>query len=141
MSGIVIPGDRSIKQQSFGVCMNPACRNVSTDERFIFPVDDDHFACPKCGADKPPVAGLLAQIHLLIPDPKGVIEGAGGLRYRLACDENRAYLATATNQEAATGELAAANCPGCLAEAKKLKIKGAGQRLSQALPGLLLPTE
>jgi hypothetical protein len=129
MSGIVIPGDRSVKQQSFGVCMNIACREKSTDERFIFPVDHDHFCCPKCGADKPPVAGLLAMIHFLIPDRKGPIEGAGGLRYRLACDDMRSYLATATNQEAATGELAAANCVGCLVKAAELKLTRSGQEM------------
>lgn len=126
MSGIVIPGDRSVKQQAWGVCMNIPCREKSTDERFTFPLDHDHLACPKCGADKPPMVGLLSLIHFLVPDAKGPIEGMGGLRYRLACDSMRAYLATHTNQEAATGELAAANCLGCLAEAEKLKLNRAG---------------
>lgn len=134
MPGIIIPEDRCGKQPSFGVCMNPACREKNTDERFIFPVEHDHFACPKCGANKGPMAGLLAQIHLLIPDRHGPIEGVGGLRYRLACNSTRAYLATHTNQEAATGELAAANCPGCLAEADKLKIKRVGHAMF-AKPG------
>lgn len=141
MSGIIIPDDRSIKQQSFGVCMNPQCREKSTDERFTFVVDDDLFCCPKCGANKPPMVGLLAQVHFLIPDRNGPVEGVGGLRYRLACDDKRAYLATATNQEAATGELAAVNCPGCLKVAGELKIKGTGKVLSQAFPGLLRPEE
>jgi len=127
MSGIVIPGDRSVKQPSFGVCINLDCREKSTDERFVFQVDDDHFCCPKCGADKPPIAGLLAQIHFLIRDPKGPIEGAGGICYRLACDDKRAYLATHTNQEATTGKLAAANCVNCLAKANRLKLKRSGQ--------------
>lgn len=135
MAGIIIPGDRSVKQQSFGVCMNPACREVSTDERFTFPVEHDHFACPKCGANKSPTVNLLALIHFLIPDRQGPIEGMGGLRYRLGCDEKRAYLATTTNQEAATGELAAANCVGCLAEAKKLNITQSGHALFAKPPG------
>ena len=134
MAGIVIPGDRNGKQPSFGVCMNPACLEKSTDARFTFPVDDDHFCCPKCGADKPPIAGLLAQIHFLIRDKEGPIEGAGGLRYRLGCDSVRAYLATATNEEAATGELVAANCVGCLAEAKRLNIKHSGEAMYAKRP-------
>lgn len=135
MSGIVIPEDRTTKQQSFGVCMNIECREVSTDERFTFPVNDDHFCCPKCGADKPPMVGMLAMVHLLIRAKEGPIEGMGGLRYRLACDSVRSYLATHTNQEAATGEIAAVNCVGCLAEAEKLKIKQpAGFAMVQGKP-------
>lgn len=109
--------------------MNPACREQSDHERFLFLAENDHFCCPKCGADQSPMVGVLALIHFLIPDRKGPIVGMGGLRYRLGCDSVRAYLATTSNQEAATGEIAAANCPGCLEEAKKLGIKLAGHAL------------
>ena len=77
------------------------------------------FACPKCGANQPPFVHLLVITHLLVPDPKGALIGAGGLRYKMACDETRAYLATVSNQEAASGDLQVVNCPGCLAAQKK----------------------
>lgn len=126
MSGIVIPGDRTVKQRSFGVCMNRACLEKNTDERFTFQVENDHFACPKCGADKPPLVGMLALIHFLIPDKTGPLEGAGGLRYRFGCDSTRAYMATHTNQEACSGQIEAVNCIGCLQEAQKLKLTNVG---------------
>lgn len=118
MAGIIIPGDRTTKQPARGFCYNPACRELSTDERFEFTVDHDRFACPKCGASGPPLAGLLVLIHLLVPHKAGHLIGTGGVRYMLACDETRAYVATVTNQEAGSGDLAAVNCPGCLAAAQ-----------------------
>ncbi len=47
----------------------------------------------------------------------------GGLRYQLACCESRPYLATLTNEEAATDQLIATNCPGCLKAVAEKKIK------------------
>ena len=126
MTGIIIPGDRTTKQRARGYCMNPQCLDASTDQQFEFDVEDDLFACPKCGANTSPMVGLLVLTHLLIPDPKGKIVGAGGIPYMLACDDTRAYLATCTNQEAATGEPSAVNCPGCLAKMPK----GAGWKFS-----------
>jgi hypothetical protein len=115
MAGILVPTDRTTKQQAVGYCLNPECLDRSDQGRFEFPVEHDRFACPKCGATGSPMVGLLALVHLLVRDPKGGLIGAGGLHYRLACDQTRAYLATVTNQEAATGDVASVNCPGCLA--------------------------
>lgn len=129
MAGIVIPHDRTSKQPCAGCCMNPACKENSDDERFVFMADHDHFACPKCGADRAPTVGLLSLVHFLIPDRKGHIVGMGGLRYQLGCDDTRAYLATVTNEEAATGELSIVNCPGCLAEASKRNLTRFGQAI------------
>lgn len=119
MSGIIIPNDRTIKQPAMGCCYNPACREKSTDERFEFIVEHSLFSCPKCGANQPPFVHLLVITHLLVPDQKGALIGAGGLRYKMACDETRAYLATVSNQEAASGDLQVVNCPGCLAAQQK----------------------
>ena len=69
------------------------------------------------------MVGALVLTHLLLPDPKGPVNGSGGLRYRMACDSARAYLATTTNMEAATDDRAIANCPGCLQAADKLGVK------------------
>lgn len=124
MSGIIIPADRTTKQQPRGYCLNPACRERSTDQRYEFAVDHDHFGCPKCGETQSPGVGLLTLTHLVLRDPRGPIEGALA-RFRLACDERRAYLATATNLEAATGEPKIANCPQCLAVAQQLGLVAA----------------
>jgi hypothetical protein len=126
---VVIPEDRSLKQPSMGFCRNPACRDRS-DQEFTFVIEHDPVVCPKCGADQEPMIGMLVMTHLLIPDPAGPISGSGGLRYHIACDVRRAYLATATNLEAVTDNVKVANCPGCLAVARKLGVKrNTGQEL------------
>jgi len=117
-----VPQDRTVKQPAAGFCRNPECREVSNEE-FHFVVEHDHFACPKCGANKSPMVGTLVLTHLLIRNEAGPIIGHGGLRWALGCDAVRAYLATTTNQEAATDNPQLANCPGCLARAKSLGIK------------------
>lgn len=122
MTGIEIPRDRTIKQPVLGCCYNPECLEDRRKGRFEFQSEHDHFACPKCGADRAPLVYMLVLIHLLVPQKGGKIVGKGGIEYNLACDETRAYLATVTNQEAATGDPTAANCPGCLAAAAKMRI-------------------
>lgn len=122
MPGILIPTDRTTKQPARGYCLNRECLEDAALGRFEFVVEHDRFACPKCGNDRPPGVGLLVLTHLLIPDSRGPIIGDMGLAYRLGCDQNRAYLATVSNLEAATGDVEYANCPGCLQEAEKRKI-------------------
>jgi DNA-directed RNA polymerase subunit M/transcription elongation factor TFIIS len=122
MPGIVIPHDRTTRQRVRGYCLNLECRESSDADRFEFDVEHDRFACPKCGNDRPPGVGLLVLTHLLIRDRKGPILGDMGLNYRLACHKDRAYLATITNLEAATGDITFCNCPGCLKVADELKI-------------------
>jgi hypothetical protein len=112
MSGIVIPRDRTDKQPPTGYCLNPECQ--VDNQRYEFEVKHDRFACPKCGASKPPIVGLLVLTHWFVPAKNGPIEDGGGLRFKLACDDKRAYLATFTNLEAATKVLDLVNCPGCL---------------------------
>lgn len=117
-----VPNDRTIKQPAAGFCRNPECREKS-DEEFQFVVEHDHFACPKCGANSLPMVGVLVLTHLMIRNEAGPIVGHGGLRWALGCDQVRAYLATTTNQEAATDNPKLANCPGCLDRAASLGIK------------------
>lgn len=124
MAGIKVPHDRTVKQPAAGFCRNPECREVSNEE-FHFVVEHDNFSCPKCGANKAPMVGVLVLTHLLIRNQAGPILGSGGLRYALGCDMKRAYLATVSNQEAATDNIEIANCPGCLERAESLGIKGA----------------
>jgi len=134
MSGITVPADRTLKQPTLGFCRNPQCREVSNKE-FRFTVKDDYFCCPKCKADQEPMIGVLTMTHLLIPSPTGPVIGLGGVRYQLACDQDRAYLATATNNEAATDNAKIANCPGCIVMANKQKIvKPTGESLSLDSP-------
>lgn len=127
---ILIPGDRTQKQPVRAFCGNPECREQS-DQRFEFDAQHEAIECPKCGANQSPMVGLVALIHFLHRQKGGPIVGSGGLRYALACDSNRAYLATATNQEAASGDLSVANCPGCLqaaVEKQLIPIQGAAVR-------------
>lgn len=118
-----MPEDRVVSQPATGFCRNPQC--AVNGQEFTFPVEHDLFACPKCGANKAPMVGVMVLTHLLIPHERGPIEGGGGLRYVIGCDDERAYLATVTNLEAATDNVEVANCPGCLAKAEQLGIKQA----------------
>jgi hypothetical protein len=70
MSGIIIPSDRCNHQMPRGYCLNPDCRESSTDSRYEFDVEDDKFSCPKCGSDSPVMVGLLVLIHFMIRDQK-----------------------------------------------------------------------
>ncbi len=118
---IVVPQDRTINQPVTAFCRNPQCREVS-DQEFRFCVEHAHVACPKCGANQEPFVGVLTLTHQLVPHPKGPIIGYTGRRYKLACDDRRAYLATTTNNEAATDQPGVVNCPGCRAAIEKLRI-------------------
>lgn len=119
-SGMVLPAERSIKQRNFAYCANPQC--AENGREFHFEVEHDLFCCPKCGANRPPVVGMLAKIHLIVQDPRGQFEGVGGIRYRIACDtgKKRESVSTITNHEVGTGDITACNCVDCLAEAKKI---------------------
>ena len=114
-----MPGDRTTKQPAVGICFNPVCKERSEDQWFEFAVNNDKFCCPKCKSDRPPFVTLKTLTHYLRQCPDGPIQGSGGLRYEIACDPKRAYLATPTNNEAATGVLEIVNCPGCLESSKE----------------------
>ncbi len=122
MSKVFIPEDRTQKQPVTCICRNPECLESSEDEHFKFTTEHSQIACPKCGADRAPMVAVLALVHFLTRDPKGPIVGYGGLKYAFACAEKRAYLATMTNQEAATGDIRSVNCPGCLKAAADRKL-------------------
>lgn len=116
MSGIVLPQDRDIKQPAIGYCRNPACRESSGLE-FWFRVEHDHYACPKCGETRYPIVGPLVLVHWLRPTVDGPITGRGGRRFALGCETRRAYLATASNLEAATDNAGLVTCEGCIRSA------------------------
>ena len=119
---IHVPNTRTQKQPAVGCCHNPKCAGPH-GERFEFLTEQTPIVCPKCGADHAPMVNILVLIHFLYHDPAGgPITGSDNMDYRLACDDERAYLATVDNLEAATGDIKAANCPGCLAAAKKMGL-------------------
>lgn len=119
MSGLVIPTDRTTKQPVKAICRNPECAGDRT--YFEFEAQHDRFCCPKCGANRPPMIDLLVLTHLLVKNKNGPIEGESGIRWQIACDTRRAYLATATNLEAATTAKEVANCPGCLISQSQIR--------------------
>jgi hypothetical protein len=114
-SGIAIPSERSIKQRQYAYCANPQC--AVGGKEFTFEVEHSYFCCPKCGANKPPLVGMLAKIHLMVQDRNGTFEGIGGLRYRIACDtaHQREHVSTLTNHEMGTADRTVCNCQDCLA--------------------------
>jgi hypothetical protein len=122
---VIIPGDRSQKQPVRAFCLNVQCLEASDRKRFEFDVEHADVACPKCGATESPMIGMMTLIHLLVKNPKGPIVGKGGIRYSMGCEAERPYLATLTNDEAATDQPEAANCPGCLKVAQERKLTSA----------------
>jgi len=129
--GIIIPYDRTQLQQPVGYCVNPACVPKGKT-RFEFPVDHSNFSCPKCGGDKPPAVGLLVLTHFLTKNPQGKIVSLG-ISYSLACDESRAYMATVSNLEAASGDPEAVNCEGCLKKINDMGLLNHGWQFKSAL--------
>lgn len=122
--GIILPDERSSKQRNYAFCENHECREINKStgqmDRFHFEVEHSIFCCPKCGANKPPIVGMLAKVHLMVRDKLGEFEGAGGLRYRIACDKGRGHISTLTNHEAGTDDLSVVTCEDCLEEARRL---------------------
>jgi hypothetical protein len=112
--------DRTVKQPVTAFCRNPECANETGN--FEFQVEHSGFACPKCGADREPYIGVQTLTHCLVQDKNGPIIGSGGRHYRIACDSKRAYLATVSNQEAATDQPQIVNCPGCRQQVHKMGI-------------------
>lgn len=127
-----IPDDRTTKQRAAAFCRNPECLESSDQEYYEFTAEHSPVVCPKCGACLAPMVGLFALVHLLVRDREGRIVGEGGLKYRLACAPTRAYMATTTNQEAATGDVQAVNCEACLKIAHTQNIKQQGFALTGA---------
>lgn len=113
------PKDRTSRQPPRWRCQLPECAQSNGGEWYEW--EGDHAKCPRCGSE-PPTVNLMALLHLLIPDPNGMIPSKGR-RWSLACHPSREHLATMTNREGATGDLTAVNCPECLRKAEKLGIK------------------
>ena len=128
-NGIAIPEERTHKQRNYAFCANIEC--AENGQEFRFEIENTLMPCPKCGATKPPMVGMLAKTHLLVRDRKGHIEGYGGLRYRIACDtENKRHrISTLTNHELATGDRTICNCIDCLTEANRINAGSAGYSL------------
>jgi hypothetical protein len=125
-AGIVIPNSRCQKKRNFAYCSNPECAESRDGVRyeFRFEIEDSLRPCPKCGACRAPMVGILAVTHYLIRDKSGHLEGASGLRYRIACDvENKRHeISTPENHELATGDRGTANCVECLIEADRANV-------------------
>ncbi len=121
-SGIVLPETRSHKQRNFAYCNNPECAEAGLE--FRFEIEQTLVPCPKCGATKAPMVGMLAKTHLLVRDRKGKLAGIGGLTYRLACDtENkRDSISSIHNHELGTGDRTIANCIDCLVQADRQNV-------------------
>jgi hypothetical protein len=72
--------------------------------------------CPHCGtSDNARVVIQLVPVHLLLPDPRGPILGAGGRRLKVGCMPARDHLATGEEGEtfSASGDPRAVTCPSC----------------------------
>ena len=107
----ILHPDQTTKQPVVWCCPNPECRESNLESYYAF--ESDNPECPKCGIE-PPYVTKRVLIHFLLRDRKGPIVGQFGLRYKIACAPVRSFIATLTNGEASTGDIRAANCPGCL---------------------------
>lgn len=82
--------------------------------RSIWPEFEGNEArCPKCGAGDPAVQ-LLVDVHFVVEDVAGPIEGKNGIRYRVACQPKRDGLALhRTDTYTASGDPRATTCRSC----------------------------
>ena len=128
-NGIAIPEERTHKQRNYAFCANIEC--AENGQEFRFEIENTLMPCPKCGATKPPMVGMLAKTHLLVRDRKGHIEGQGGLCFHdAAATENKRHrISTLTNHELATGDRTICNCIDCLTEANRINAGSAGYSL------------
>lgn len=131
---VQVPYDRTIKQPVRCFCLNPECIDAGND-RYEFTIQHADVVCPKCGANQVPVVGVLAIVHFIMRDRHGALMGHGGLRYRLACEPRRTFIATHTNLEAGSGELSAVSCVRCLAIAKEQNAAASQGTVIQAGQG------
>lgn len=80
----------------------------------FFEFEADRPACPKCGRSGPQVV-RLTPVHFLALDQQGPIQGGDGLRYKIACQPKRDFLATARGDDfSATPDPRAATCKSCM---------------------------
>ena len=116
--------DRTQSQPMVWQCSNVGCSEVKGV--FGFDFISDQPKCPKCGAGQTDSPGVVLRslIHLLVPDKNGPISGQYS-RWRMLCSPKRDTLATPTNYEAATDNIFAVNCEGCLKMGHDLNIKTA----------------
>lgn len=119
---------QTTKQPTVFRCPNPDC----VEHRFqgYYDFESDEPICPKCGLG-PPGVQKRSLTHLLVRDNRvGPIPGALGMRYYMACDPQRDFLATELNGEGASGDPAAVNCPGCMASAAYKAKHNSGIRVT-----------
>lgn len=121
---------RTTKQPLRWRCRNPECIEQGKPHEF----DDDHGTCPKC-SDSPPQVLLMTLIHLMVRVPTGPILGLHRARLALACEPTRGFVTDGANNEAATGDPAATNCPGCLAALSSGRLKAPSQQVI-SVPGM-----
>lgn len=114
--------DRTVKQRIRWRCLSPTCYEIG--KRSYYEFNGDYPRCPRCSAIGDPYVQMLSLTHFMLQDSRGPIFSQG-IRYRIACDseKKREHMATFTNNEAATGDIAVTNCPGCLEAIRKLSVK------------------
>lgn len=98
--------------------------------------EGDAPSCPRCGAGWPAVMPLVA-VHLLVPDPKGLIQGQAG-RFRVACDAKRDRLAVMgpgglIEDYHASGDAAAISCRACRGTKEFAALLAANEELRDKL--------
>lgn len=75
--------------------------------------DDLIAPCPRCGQVDTPIIQPLTDIHFIVMDPAGVIQGARGRQY-VACMPDRPHLGRNPFDDFAASDVASAvTCPRC----------------------------
>lgn len=113
MAGPLYKYDQTNLQPVVWLCPNPECSEAFGN---LFAFISDYPKCPKCSCG-PPAITKQVLIHYIAKNKKGKIGAEGGIRYSIACDHSRDYIATTTNGEAGSGDFSAVNCPGCMCSA------------------------
>jgi len=97
---------------------------------FVF--ESDTGVCPRCGGSGPMKTAPLVDVHLLVEDDGGPIEGL--VRTYVACQPRRDHLAVHMYDTfAATGEAIAVTCPSCKGTKAYRERVAAHRKLAEAV--------
>lgn len=115
-------------------CNMPACGSFPKGFEFV----DHGGVCPKCGSSGAPLVVALIDVHLMVMDSKGPIQGRMGRQY-VACERARAYLCRHPEEPfAATDDPRAVTCPKCVRtgefRAEASAYEELAQMVSDSLP-------
>lgn len=114
-------------------CNMPTCGEFPRGHEF----EDNGGVCPKCGASGGKMIATLIDVHLMVMDRKGPIQGGEGRQY-VACEPKRDHLCRSPMHPwSASDDVLAVTCPKCV-RTREYRERAAG--IAELLSKLEAPT-